>query len=100
MDISCGYGEQPGKVFVMIFGIVMLFGFIYLFLGGIKTADNMDVDWYDNFVYSLGASVTMGFPDLNPGTYFARIISSIEYAVGVSLFALLMYSLGQRITGH
>lgn len=100
MDISCGYGEQPGKVFFLIFGIVMLFGFIYLFLGGIKTADNMDVDWYDNFIFSLGAFVTLGFPDLIPETYFIRIISCVEYAVGVSFFALLMYSLGQRITGH
>lgn len=75
--------------------MVVGFSFIYWGLGGIESTS-----WSDNFVFSLRSFVTMTFSDLTPATFTAKILSGIEAAFGVSLFALLMYSLGKRMTGY
>lgn len=93
MDISCGYGEQPGKVLLIVLIVVIGFSFIYWRLGGIESTC-----WSDNFVFSLGSFVT--FSDISPVTFTAKILSAIEAALGISLLALLMYSLGKRTTGY
>jgi len=95
IDITCGYGEHPWKVFVLALALVVGFSFIYWGLGGIESTS-----WSDNFVFSLRSFVTMAFSDLTPATFAAKILSGIEAAFGVSLFALLMYSLGKRMTGY
>jgi uncharacterized protein YjbI with pentapeptide repeats len=95
MDITCGYGEQPWKVFIIALAAVVGFGFIYWGLGGIGSTC-----WSDNFVFSLRSFVTMAFSDLSPTTLTVKILSAVEAAFGVSLFALLMYSLGRRMTGY
>lgn len=95
MDISCSYGEQPLKVLFIALAIVVGFSFIYWELGGIESTS-----WSDNFIFSLGSFVTMAFSDISPVTLTAKILSAIEAALGISLLALLMYSLGKRITGY
>lgn len=95
MDVSCGYGEQPWKVFTLALAIVIAFGFIYWVSEGIESASPSD-----NFIFSSRSLVTMAFSDLTPANFAANILSSIEAGLGVSLFALLMFSLGKRITGY
>ena len=95
MDISCSYGEQPFKVLLIALAIVVGFSFIYWELGGIESTS-----WSDNFIFSLRSFVTMAFSDISPVTLTAKILSAIEAALGISLLALLMYSLGKRITGY
>ena len=95
MDISCSYGEQPLKVPFISLAIVIGFGFVYWEFGGIESTN-----WSDNFIFSLRNFVTMAFSDISPVTFTAKILSAIEAALGISLLALLMYSLGKRITGY
>ena len=101
MDVSCGYGEHPWKVLILALAVVVVFGLFYWFFGGIKPEIESDpISWSDNFIFSLRCFVTLAFPDLNPATFPVKILSSIEAALGVSLFALLMFSLGKRLTGY
>ena len=95
MDATCGYGEHPWKVFILALTIVTGFSFVYWGLGGINSTC-----WTDNFIFSLRSFVTMAFSDLTPTTLTAKILSSIEAGFGVSLFALLMYCLGRRMSGY
>lgn len=100
LDVSCGYGEHPWKVFIISLVIIILFGFVYLLCGGIKS-DN-PISWSDNFIFSLRCFVALSFSDLNPNPEvpLVKIASGIESAIGISLFGLIMYSLGRRLTGH
>lgn len=100
MDISCGYGEQPWKVIILSLFVVILFGFLYLILDGLKTDINIAIRWHDYFVFSLRNFVTLGLPDIKPFTFVIKTLSSIEAAFGIGLFALLMYSFGRRLTGR
>ena len=101
MDISCGYGEQPWKVFILAVIVPILFGFVYWGFEGIQsTVEPGSINWYDYFVFSLRSFVTLAFADMNPASILTKILSTLEAAFGVSLFALLMYSLGRRISGY
>jgi uncharacterized protein YjbI with pentapeptide repeats len=101
MDVSCGYGEQPWKVLILAVIIPISFGFVYWGLEGIQsTVEPVLINWYDYFVFSLRSFVTLAFADMNPASILTKILSTLEAAFGVSLFALLMYSLGRRISGY
>jgi hypothetical protein len=101
MDVSCGYGEHPWKVLILATFLPIIFGFIYWGFGGIELAkEGSIINWYDSFIFSLRSFVTLAFADISPGSILIKILSSLEAAFGVSLFALLMYSLGRRITGY
>ena len=101
MDLSCGYGEHPWKVIILALSIVLSFGIIYWLLGGIKPEfEDTTIIWSDYFIFSLRCFVTLAFPDLNPANTSVKILSSMESGIGISFFALLMYSLGRRLTGH
>lgn len=96
-EISCGYGEKPIRtIFVAIFSII-LFTFLYKISGGIISTQ-ADMTYLDYFNYSLGAFTTIGFNNFQAITHLAQTLTSIEALSGISILALLMFSLGKRIS--
>jgi len=95
LDITCQYGERPWRVFFLTLGTVLVFGILHLAFGSIasKLVE-------DNMLFSLGSFVTITFPGLEATNLFARFLTCVEAAIGISLFALLMYSLGRRMSGY
>lgn len=94
LDITCSYGEQPWKVLLLTIGTVALFSLVYWLSGLVNS-----LFFSDNIVFSLGSFVTLTFTGLEASNVIARLLMCIEAALGVSLFALLMYSLGRRMGG-
>ena len=56
------------------------------------------LDLWDALVYSAGAFFTVGFGTMEPVCRGARIMTVVESALGIGLFALLLFTLGNRIS--
>jgi hypothetical protein len=54
----------------------------------------------DCLIFSGRSLVTLAFSDIEPANLWAKIISPLEGAVGVTLFALFVVSLGRRVYGY
>lgn len=95
MDHSCCYGERPWQIFFVTLVIVILFGWAYWLMKAI-TSSMLE----DNLVFSLGTFVNLTFSSMEAKGICAQFLASFEAGVGIALFALLMYSLGRRMTGY
>jgi len=93
-DFSCGYGELPSKTIVLSLIIIFLFPVVYQQTGGITGASN-ELDYFN---YSLGAFTTIGFNNFQATTPISQVLTSLEAITGISMLALLMYTLGNRIS--
>ena len=97
-EITSGYGERPWRTVFASLAIVILFPLLYWLSGGIKIGSGNAILWYDYLTYSLGAFTTVGFTRFHVVTWFAELLTGIEAILGVSMLALLMFSLGNRIS--
>jgi uncharacterized protein YjbI with pentapeptide repeats len=96
-ELSCGYGEKPLRSLLWAFFSIVLFSLTYYLSGGIAiTGENMT--WLDYFIYSLGAFSTIGFDKFQASTPLSQILTSLEALSGISLLAILMFTLGNRIS--
>jgi uncharacterized protein YjbI with pentapeptide repeats len=96
-ELSCGYGEKPLRTLVLAIGILLVFPLIYALEGGIaSTVDRMTA--LDYFNYSLAAFTTLGFSEFEATTARAQTLTSLEALLGISILALLMFVLGNRIS--
>jgi uncharacterized protein YjbI with pentapeptide repeats len=93
-DFSCGYGELPPRAIVLSFVIILIFPIIYQQFGGVVGAST----WLDYFNYSLGTFTTIGFNTFQATTSTSQTLTSMEAMMGISMLALLMYTLGNRIS--
>jgi len=102
-EVSSGYGHEPLRTVFWLFltplVFAMLFWVLYaLGLGGVlrdDTASNYPVDY---LIYSMGAMVTMQFGHLDAATGLTQFFAVLEAFTGISLAALLMFTLGNRIS--
>lgn len=92
-DITCGYGETPFRTLAWALVILLLFPILYRFSGGITGVQS----WLDYFNYSLGAFTTIGFESFQAETPVAQTLTSLEALLGISILALLMFTLGNRV---
>lgn len=93
-DFSCGYGELPSRTIVLSLITILIFPIIYQQTGGISGV----VTWLDYFNYSFGAFTTIGFNNFQAQTPISQVLTSFEALAGISMLALLMYTLGNRIS--
>ncbi len=92
-DLSSGYGERPSYVLNWSVIIVGMFTVVFKQVGGIENATT----WLDYFNYSLASFSTIGFETLHPTTPLAQTLTSVESLLGISVLALFMFTLGNRI---
>lgn len=93
-----GYGERPVRAFAWIPIIVMLYTAMFHFLGGLTNTAGRPVGWISDFQDSLASFVTMGVASIVTHSGPTQVVTSIDALTGVSLVALVMFSLGKRIT--
>jgi len=93
----CGYGESPGKV-VRVAIIVLLAFPLFYWLTGLTPPNGQNILWRDYFLYSLYAFGSMEHPTLQPTSWIAQLFTGLESLSGIALLALLMYTLGRRIS--
>lgn len=96
-ELSCGYGEKPLRTLVVAGVVLLAFPFLFRLSGGI-ISESGSMTWLDYFNYSLGAFTTIGFGQFQAVTPFAQTLTSIEALTGISILALLMFTLGNRIS--
>ncbi|VAW31345.1 hypothetical protein MNBD_CHLOROFLEXI01-5256 [hydrothermal vent metagenome] len=93
-ELSCGYGERPLRPIFWAAATLAVFPIIYATVGGVSGPQT----WLDYFNYSLAAFTTLGFDQFSADTPLAQTLTSIEAIVGISILALLMFVLGNRIS--
>ena len=97
-EFTCGYGEKPLRTISWAVLIILIFPLFYWLSRGVVSADGRPMKWLDYLNYSLGTFATVGFSNFATVTSFAQTLTSIEALLGISFLALLMFTLGNRIS--
>ncbi|MCI0558723.1 MAG: pentapeptide repeat-containing protein [Nitrososphaera sp.] len=96
-DTTSGYGELPLRTLWLVLVIITLFPLFYRWSGQVVLQSGAALQWIDYFIFSLGAFTTMDFGRFTTTGSLAESIASIEALLGISILALLMFALGNRI---
>lgn len=95
-DLTCGYGEHPWNALAVSLFIIVVFPLFYQVAGGIQT--QLSPSFLDYWIYSLHSFTTIGASNYQAVNWQTDLLTGIESALGITLFALLMFSLGNRIS--
>lgn len=94
----CRYGESPGRVLAVALGVlIIIFPLIYS-LTGLAPRSGQNLPTRDYFLYSLYSFASMEHPNLQATSRIAQLFTGLESLSGIALLALLMYTLGRRIS--
>jgi len=96
-ELSCGYGEKPLRTILWAVAVILTFPFFYQWSDGLSITTGCSPQWIDYLHHSLAAFSTMSLPDIAPVGDWAKLLTSIEAILGISVLALLMFALGNRI---
>jgi uncharacterized protein YjbI with pentapeptide repeats len=96
-ELTCGYGEKPLRTVYWAGVVLVIFPFLFRWSNGV-VSDAGPMSWLDYFNYSFGAFTTFGFDRFQAITPLAQTLTSIEALLGISVLALLMFTLGNRIS--
>jgi uncharacterized protein YjbI with pentapeptide repeats len=96
-EFTCGYGERPLRTLICAVIIVLIFPLLFVWSGGITSVSGA-MSPLDLFNYSFAAFTTMGFNQFEATTPLAQTLTSIESLLGISVLALVMFTLGNRIS--
>lgn len=97
-ELSCGYGERPLRTVFWAVVSIVSFGFLYAMSEGIVRTGSNSIRWIDYFLYSLASFSTINVADLIAANDIAKVLTSLEALVGIAFLALLMFTLGNRIS--
>lgn len=104
-ELLTGYGERPALPVFWALAVVVAFAAGYAVAGNISpdfAGDPATAHGSHNVVdaltHSIGAFATIGFNTLEPLGWGARLLTAIESAVGIGLFALFIFTLGNRMS--
>lgn len=104
-ELLTGYGERP--ILPVLWGLVVILAFAvgYAIAGNVApdfAGDPATAQGSHNFLdaltHSIGAFATIGFNTLEPLGWGARLLTAIESAFGIGLFALFIFTLGNRMS--
>lgn len=98
VELTCGYGEKPLRTLWWALAVVLILPIFYWLSGGIVSADGTPLTWLDYLNYSFGAFTTIGFARFVTANWIAETLTSLEALLGISVLALLMFALGNRIS--
>ena len=103
-DALCEYGENPWKLLGWSGALVGFFTVLYFFIDLLaatpvtlqSAAGQPSI--FDYFVFSLTSMATMSFARFEPASTLGAFLASVQGILGISLFALFMYTLGRRLS--
>lgn len=104
-ELLTGYGERPqmpllwGLVTILIFALVFAAtGNVSADFAGDAASAQGSHNFWDALTHSIAAFATIGFNTFEPIGRVARLLTAIESALGISLFALFIYTIGNRMS--
>jgi len=97
-ELTTGYGERPWNA--VRTGLAVVLAFAVGFWGTGAIGARGAVAFFDSFVYSISAFATFNLarPDLNPEGRGVEIASSLEAILGIGVLALVVFTLGNRMS--
>ncbi|WEL22698.1 pentapeptide repeat-containing protein [Halorhabdus sp. BNX81] len=106
------HGESVKRLLTWWFGVIVLAGLAFPFVGGVKEPDGTTYaiaslgeletwagvnDVLLNVYFSVITFSTIGYGDLSPASPWSRVLVAGESLVGAILVALLVFVLGRRV---
>jgi uncharacterized protein YjbI with pentapeptide repeats len=99
--LIAGYGERPLRALLWVPAIVVAYALLYWRVGDLTADGTNPAGFAPCLRHSLASFVTLSVaetPKVYPLTSGGQVWTSIEAMTGISLLALVMFSLGKRIT--
>jgi uncharacterized protein YjbI with pentapeptide repeats len=102
-ELLTGYGERPHMPVIWAGVVILLFALIYAAAGNIAAGDVGALEGQPThspitaLVHSISAFATIGFNTLEPVGWGARLLTALEAMFGIALFALFVFTLGNRM---
>ena len=103
-ELATGYGERVYMPVLWAIVVVAVFAGIYAVAGNIASGDVGALQGEPThnpliaLVHSISAFATIGFNTLEPQGWGARLLTALEAMFGVGLFALFIFTLGNRMS--
>jgi len=103
-ELATGYGERVYMPILWAIVVVAVFAGIYAVAGNIASGDVGSLQGQPThnpltaLVHSISAFATIGFNTLEPQGWGARLLTALEAMFGVGLFALFIFTLGNRMS--
>jgi len=98
-ELLCLYGESPLRVVAWAAALAFLiFPLLYALFGGVVTADGSPVTWGEYLRLSLASFATIELAGVQAQGIAAQFLRTLEALTGISLLALLMFTVGNRIS--
>jgi uncharacterized protein YjbI with pentapeptide repeats len=97
-ELLTGYGERPQMPLVWALAVVAAFAAIFAGAGNVVSGDGGAThDFVTALTHSIATFATVGFNTLEPVGWGARLLTAIEAMFGIGLFALFVFTLGNRM---
>lgn len=97
-ELTCGYGERPLRTVALAAAVIFGYVPLYRISDGIADKSGNPLYWFDYLVYSMSTFATVNLPRFDIINQSAEWLTSIEALLGISVLALLMFVLGNRIS--
>jgi len=98
-ELLCLYGESPSRVVACAVALAFLiFPLLYALFGGVVSTDGSPVTWSEYLRLSLASFATMELAGVQTQGIAVQFLGTLEALTGISLLALLMFTLGKRIS--
>lgn len=102
-ELLTGYGERPQMPVFWGLVTILLFALVFAGAGNIATGDpaanaGPTHSFITALTHSVAAFATVGFNTLEPVGWEARLLTAVESMLGIGFFALLIYTLGNRMS--
>ena len=99
-ELLTGYGERPHMPAFWGLVTTAIFTLVFFLAGNIASESGAapSRDFGNALTQSIAAFATVGFSDLHPVGWGARLLTAVESMLGIGLFALFIYTLGNRMS--
>lgn len=106
MQITCGYGNRLPRIAAFTFLLPLLFGVFYVMGGPLETgagiiwnAPNPGEVLFKGIYYSYISFSTIGYGNIGPNGWLARIMAASQGMLNGLFFTLLTFTLFKRVLG-
>jgi uncharacterized protein YjbI with pentapeptide repeats len=97
-ELSSGYGERPFRPIGVAILIVLLFSEVYFMSGSLSVSSSTSPSWLTCLEYSLAAFTTTSVNGVTVTSDMGNFLTSSEALLGIATLALVMFTLGNRIS--
>ena len=99
-ELTCGYGEKPGRPLAWALVMLLLFPLLYRISGGVVSGIHSSPTWLELLTYSLSTFATLKLDGYQALTLPAQLLTSLQALLGLALLGLALYAFGRQAGGR